>query len=106
MIAAGILSAAFGLKGFLIPNEFIDGGVTGISLLISSITDWPISLLLLIINIPFIFLGYKRVDKVFAIKSLVAIVVLALVIHLVHFPLITKDKLLTSVFGGFFWVQV
>lgn len=102
MIAVGIMSAAFGLKGFLIPNEFIDGGVTGISLLISSITDWPISVLILIINIPFIWLGYKRVDKVFAIKSLVAILVLALVLYFVNFPLVTHDKLLTAVFGGFF----
>ncbi|MDB5030244.1 YitT family protein [Mucilaginibacter sp.] len=102
MIAIGIVSAAFGLKGFLIPNEFIDGGVTGISLLISSITGWPISILILIINIPFIWLGYKRVDKLFAIKTLTAIVILALVLYFVSFPLITKDKLLTAVFGGFF----
>jgi uncharacterized membrane-anchored protein YitT (DUF2179 family) len=102
MIATGILSAAFGLKGFLIPNEFIDGGVTGISLLISSITGWPISVLILVINIPFIWLGYKRVDKLFALKTLVAILVLALVLYFVSFPFVTKDKLLTAVFGGFF----
>ncbi|MGY3212582.1 YitT family protein [Mucilaginibacter sp. HD30] len=102
MIMAGIMSAAFGLKGFLIPNEFIDGGVTGISLLISSITGWPVSILLFIINIPFIWLGYKRVDKVFAIKTLVAIIVLALVIYFVEFRDVTNDKLLTAVFGGFF----
>ena len=76
MIIAGISSAAFGLEGFLIPNDFIDGGVTGISLLISSLTDWPISALLVIINIPFIWLGYKRVDKIFALKTLVAIMMI------------------------------
>jgi uncharacterized membrane-anchored protein YitT (DUF2179 family) len=102
MIITGIMSAAFGLKGFLIPNEFIDGGVTGISLLISSITDWPLSPLLFVINIPFIWLGYKRVDKVFAIKTLIAIIVLALIIYFVNFPDVTNDKLLTAVFGGFF----
>lgn len=102
MIAAGIMSAAFGLKGFLIPNEFIDGGVTGISLLISSITGWPISVLILVINIPFILLGYNRVDKIFAVKTLAAILILALVLYLVNFPLVTHDKLLTAVFGGFF----
>ena len=102
MIIAGIISAAFGLKGFLIPNHFIDGGVTGISLLISSITGWPLSILLFIINIPFIWLGYKRVDKIFALKTLVAIVVLALILFFVEFPDITNDKLLTAVFGGFF----
>ena len=102
MIIAGIVSAAFGLKGFLIPNHFIDGGVTGISLLISSITGWPLSILLFIINIPFIWLGYKRVDKIFAIKTLVAIIVLALILFFVEFPDVTNDKLLTAVFGGFF----
>ncbi|MGF7077781.1 YitT family protein [Mucilaginibacter sp. UYCu711] len=102
LIAIGIACAAFGLKGFLIPNEFIDGGVTGISLLISSITGWPISILILVINIPFIWLGYKRVDKLFALKTLIAIIILALVLYFVTFPLVTKDKLLTAVFGGFF----
>lgn len=102
MIIAGILCAAFGLKGFLIPNDFIDGGVTGISLLISSITGWPVSILLFVINIPFIWLGYRRVDKLFAIKTLIAIIILSLVIYFVSFPDITHDKLLIAVFGGFF----
>ncbi len=102
MIMAGILCAAFGLKGFLIPNDFIDGGVTGISLLISSITDLPVSVLLFVINIPFIWLGYKRVDKLFAVKTLIAIIILSLVIYFVNFPDITHDKLLIAVFGGFF----
>ena len=102
MIMAGIGSASFGLEGFLIPNDFIDGGATGISLLISSLTDWPISALLVVINIPFIWLGYKRVDKIFALKTLVAITILALVLYFVKFPLVTNDKLLTAVFGGFF----
>ena len=96
------MSAAFGLKGFLIPNHFIDGGVTGISLLISSITGWPVSILLFIINIPFIWLGYKRIDKLFAIKTLVAIIVLAIVIYFIKFPEVTHDRLLIAVFGGFF----
>lgn len=102
MIIVGICSAAFGLEGFLIPNDFIDGGVTGISLLISSLTDWPISALLVVINIPFIWLGYKRVDKLFALKTLVAITILALVLYFFKFPMVTNDKLLTAVFGGFF----
>lgn len=102
LIITGIFSAAFGLKGFLIPNEFIDGGVTGISLLISSITNWPISILIVVINIPFIWLGYKRINKLYAIKTLIAILVLSLVLYLVNFPHVTNDKLLTAVFGGFF----
>jgi uncharacterized membrane-anchored protein YitT (DUF2179 family) len=102
MIVAGIASASFGLESFLIPNDFIDGGVTGISLLISSLTDWPISVLLVIINAPFIWLGYKKIDRLFAVKTLVAIAVLATILATVHFPLVTNDKLLTAVFGGFF----
>lgn len=102
MIAAGITSAALGLKGFLIPNDFIDGGATGITLLISSLTGWPVSALLIVINIPFIWLGYKRVDKIFALKTLVAILILAAVLFFTTFPLITHDKVLTAVFGGFF----
>lgn len=102
LILAGIFSAAFGLKGFLIPNEFIDGGVTGISLLISSITGWPISLLIVFINIPFILLGYRRINKLYAIKTLIAIFVLSVILYFIHFPQVTNDKLLTAVFGGFF----
>ena len=102
LIITGIFSAAFGLKGFLIPNEFIDGGVTGISLLISSITGWPISILIIVINIPFIWLGYKRINKLYAVKTLIAIFILSLVLYFINFPQVTNDKLLTAVFGGFF----
>lgn len=102
LILTGIFSAAFGLKGFLIPNEFIDGGVTGISLLVSSITGWPISYLIVVINIPFIWLGYKRINKLYAVKTLIAILILSLVLFFINFPHVTNDKLLTAVFGGFF----
>ncbi|MDO3642980.1 YitT family protein [Mucilaginibacter sp. L3T2-6] len=101
-ILTGTFSAAFGLKGFLIPNHFIDGGVTGISLLISSITGAPISALIVAINLPFIWLGYKRINKLYAIKTLAAIFVLSVILFLVKFPHVTDDKLLTAVFGGFF----
>ncbi|CAN5166551.1 YitT family protein [soil metagenome] len=101
LIIAGIFCAAFGLKGFLIPNEFIDGGVTGISLLISNLTSWPISILIVIINIPFIWLGYKRINKLFAIKTSIAILILAGVLYFISFPHVPNDKLLTAVFGGF-----
>src|SRR5215471_3969488 len=61
LIVVGIFSAGFGLEGFLLPNNFIDGGATGISLLISEVTNWPLALLLIIINIPFVILGYKQI---------------------------------------------
>lgn len=98
----GIGSAAFGLESFLLPNSFIDGGATGISLLISEITGTPLYLLLVLINLPFIFLGYKVIGKQFAIKTSVAISGLALCVAFIHFPEVTHDKLLVSVFGGFF----
>ncbi|MES2138864.1 MAG: YitT family protein [Bacteroidota bacterium] len=102
LVLLGILSAGFGLKGFLLPNGFIDGGVTGISLLISKITGLSLSVLIVVINIPFIFLGYKNIDKVFATKTFFAIIGLAFCLFFVSYPIITSDKLLVAIFGGFF----
>lgn len=101
-MAAGILSAAFGLEGFLLPNSFIDGGATGISLLLSELYHIPLYYLLLLINIPFIFLAFKIVGKNFAIKTACAITGLAISVASFHFPEVTHDKLLVAVFGGFF----
>ncbi|MBN4070400.1 YitT family protein [Olleya sp. AH-315-F22] len=98
----GIVSAGFGLKGFLLPNSFIDGGVTGISLLTTEITGISLSILIVVINLPFIILGFSQIGKEFALKSIIAIIGLALVIHFVPYPIITTDKLLIAVFGGFF----
>src|SRR3954469_3120708 len=102
LIVLAIFSAAFGLKGFLLSSHFIDGGVTGISMLLSDILGWPLSLLILFINLPFIALGYRQIGKVFAIKGTAAISGLALCLAVFHFPDVTHDKLLTAVFGGFF----
>jgi uncharacterized membrane-anchored protein YitT (DUF2179 family) len=101
-ISIGICAAAFGLKSFLLPNDFLDGGVVGISLLVTEITNINLSYLLLLINVPFIFIGYTQISKVFAIKTLAAIITLALVINFIDFPTVTNDKLLISFFGGFF----
>jgi uncharacterized membrane-anchored protein YitT (DUF2179 family) len=98
----GVASAAFGLEGFLIPNGFVDGGVTGISMLTSRQTGISLSILLLLINLPFLVLGWKQVSAGFAIKSILSITALALVVAFVHFPVMTHDKLLVAVFGGFF----
>lgn len=100
MILLGILSAGLGLKGFLMPNNFIDGGVTGISLLTSALTDLPLSLLIILINAPFILMGLKQVSKIFAIKTAIAIAGLAIFIIVIPYPIITNDKLLIAVFGG------
>ena len=102
LIVAGIFSAAFGLKGFLLSSHFIDGGVTGISMLLASILKAPLSVLILIINLPFIALGYRQIGRAFAIKSVLSIAGLSLCLQFVRFPDVTPDKLLTAVFGGFF----
>ena len=77
LITLGIFSAAFGFKGFLLTNKFIDGGATGISLLISALTNIPLAVLIVLVNIPFIFLGYRVVNRQFAIKTALAIAGLA-----------------------------
>jgi uncharacterized membrane-anchored protein YitT (DUF2179 family) len=102
LIALGILSTAFGLKGFLLSSHFIDGGVTGVSMLLSNVTHLPLALLIPVINLPFIALGYRQMGAGFALKSAAAITGLSLCLALVHFPDVTPDKLLTAVFGGFF----
>lgn len=102
LILIAIFSAAFGFKGFLLTNHFIDGGATGISLLISALTGIPLYLLLIAVNIPFIVLAYTVVGKSFAIKTALAISGLALVVATVPFPDVTKDNLLVALFGGFF----
>lgn len=101
-ITFGIFSAAFGLKSFLLPNNFIDGGVTGISLLVAEITDWPLPVLLLVINLPFMLLAFRVVDVVFAVKTAISVVGLSIILASISFPEVTHDKLLGAVFGGFF----
>lgn len=102
LITSGIISACFGLKSFLMPNGFIDGGVTGISLLISTLTSLKLSYLIIIINIPFVILGYKQIGKAFAVKTAIAIMVLAIFLIILPFEPITHDKLLIAFFGGLF----
>ncbi|MBK8847474.1 MAG: YitT family protein [Bacteroidetes bacterium] len=101
-IATGVVSAAFGLKGFLLSNNFIDGGATGISLLFSLVFKIPFSLLIVVINMPFVYLGYRLLGKSFAIKTISAIALLALSVAVIDFPLVTNDNLLIAIFGGFF----
>lgn len=98
----GVGLACFGLKGFLVPNGFIDGGVTGISLLLNHISGVPVSLWLVLFNIPFIIIGYKQIGKSFAFRTLIAVAALSAAIYFIDFPVITHDKLLISIFGGFF----
>lgn len=101
-ITFGVLSAGMGLHGFLLSSRFIDGGVTGISMLIAKVLGWPLPVLILVINLPFIALGYRAIGRAFAIRSAAAIVGLSVCLATIHFPDVTPDKLLTAVFGGFF----
>jgi len=101
-IVLGILSACFGLKGFLLPNSFIDGGVTGISLIVSELTEIPLSILLIAINIPFLIMAFSTINKQFAVRSIIAIILLAISVHFIPVQVVTDDKLLIAVFGGFF----
>lgn len=98
----GVISASFGLRGFLMPNSFIDGGVTGISLMVNDLAGISFSLLLVCFNLPFLALAYFSVGKRFAIKSVLGIVLLALAVALIPYPTITDDKILVAAFGGLF----
>lgn len=102
LILTGILCASLGLKGFLLPNQLIDGGAAGVSIMLSLLTQWPIALFIVLVNAPFILLGAKVVSREFAIKTALAIGGLALALMLIPFPQITQEKLLVAAFGGFF----
>ncbi|MCU1287217.1 MAG: hypothetical protein JWO13_3567 [Acidobacteriales bacterium] len=102
LIALGIFSAGMGLKGFLLSSRFIDGGVTGISMLLADLSSIPLAVWILLINLPFVVLGYKQMGMKFALRSALAIAGLSLCLAIIRFPDVTPDRLLTAVFGGFF----
>lgn len=102
LMILGVVLATVALKGFMIPNGFLDGGVTGVSLLIHEVYHIPFSLLLVSLNLFFLIPAYKLLGKAFAIRSFIAVVLLAIGVHFVSFPVITTDKLLIAIFGGSF----
>jgi uncharacterized membrane-anchored protein YitT (DUF2179 family) len=102
LLCTGSLAAGFGLKGFLLPNRFVDGGATGISLLINQVTQVPLAPLLILVNIPFMIMGYRQLGRVFVVKTALSIGVLSVAVALIPYPVITTDKLLIAIFGGFF----
>jgi len=101
-ILLAILSAGMGIKGYLLSSHFIDGGVTGISMLLDYIFNWPVAILIPVINLPFIILGYFQLGLKFAFKTVIAITGLSLCLAFLPYPDVTPDKLLTALFGGFF----
>ncbi|CAH0344736.1 YitT family protein [Bacillus sp. CECT 9360] len=101
LITFGAILMAVGLEIFLVPNQVIDGGVTGISIMLSSITDWGIGVFLFILNLPFIFIGYKQIGKTFALSTFYGIIILSISTTILHpVPPFTDDLLLATVFGG------
>jgi uncharacterized membrane-anchored protein YitT (DUF2179 family) len=102
LIGLGILSASFGIRGFLLSSNFIDGGVTGVSMLVSKVTGTPLAIWVALVNLPFIGLGYRQIGGAFALRSTAAIAGLSIALATLHFPDVTPDRLLTAVFGGFF----
>lgn len=102
-ILAGVFSAGFGLKSFLLPNRFVDGGATGISLLLTETTSLSLPEWLCLVNLPFILMAFRVIGKGFALRTLAAILLLAMVVVFIPYPTnITDDPLLVAVFGGFF----
>ncbi len=102
LIVFGILSAGMGIKGFLLPSHFIDGGVTGISMLGSAVTSTSVSIWIAVVNLPFIALGYRQIGGAFAIRSAIGIGGLSVALATVPFPDVTHDRLLIAIFGGLF----
>src|SRR6187402_318636 len=101
-VTIGILFCGFALKGFLIPNHFFDGGVTGVSLLLHELYHWNIGYVIVAANSPLVLMAAFQVNKKFALKTFLAIVGLALCLLFLPYPQITSDKLLVSIFGGVF----
>ncbi len=102
LIALGVLSAGMGLKGFLLSSNVIDGGVTGVSMLLAKITPVSLAVWIPVANLPFVVMGYKLLGAAFAVRSTLAIGALAGVLAAVPYPDVTHDLLLTAVFGGLF----
>lgn len=100
LIIIGTGLAVLAMKGFMIPNKFMDGGITGIAILLHEIFHFNISFLVIILNVFFIYLGYKRIGKTFAVLTTIAVVILSIGLLFVDINPITKDKLLIAIFGG------
>ncbi len=100
-IFIGAVLMGVGLEIFLVPNQVIDGGIVGISIILSHLLGWKLGLFIFILNIPFFFIGYKQIGKTFALSTLFGITILSITTSLLHpVPAFTEDILLATVFGG------
>ncbi len=102
MMIIGVIVIGFGLEGFLVPNDFFDGGVTGISLLIHDLYHINLASVIILANIPLLIIGIYTINLKFAVKSLICIILLSVCLLFIHYPIISHDKLLIAIFGGFF----
>lgn len=100
-ITIGVFIAVLALQGFLIPNKFMDGGVTSMSIILKSIFGLNFSVYFVIINLVFVYFGYLKIGKIFAIRSLFAIILLGVLTNVVYMEPFTQDKILIAFFGGF-----
>ena len=101
MLTTGSIIAAYALESFLIPNTILDGGVTGISIIVSKITNLPVSLLVLILNIPFVYIGYKNLGRGFLIRAVYSMVLFSVSLSVFrYYEPLTEQMLLATVFGG------
>ena len=100
LIFFGTGLAVLAMKGFMIPNRFMDGGITGISILLHEIFHINISFLVVILNVLFIYLGYRRIGKTFAVQTTIAVILLSIGLLFIDINPITSDKLLIAIFGG------
>ena len=100
LILVGISIAFIGINGFLLPNGFIDGGVTGLSMLVSKLWEVDLATVIFLINSPFVFIASRRMGIIFSLKSALTIAGFATMLHFLHFPLVTDDKILAAIFGG------
>jgi uncharacterized membrane-anchored protein YitT (DUF2179 family) len=96
----GVVLAAIALEAFMLPNKFLDGGVTGIAILVNLAYGINLNLLLVALNIPFLYMGYKKIGKTFAVQAAISIFMLTVILHFMEVPTVTEDKVLIAVFGG------
>lgn len=101
-IIVGSGLAVLAMKGFMIPNKFLDGGVTGISILVHEIFHINISILVIVLNLVFVYLGYRNIGKTFAVQTSIAVLILAAGLLFIDINPITKQPLLIAIFGGIF----
>src|SRR5450432_1040665 len=99
-ILLGTSLAVLAMKGFMIPNRFMDGGITGIALLLHELYHVNISILVILLNVAFIYLGYRRIGKTFAVQTTIAVILLSVALFIVDIKPVTQDKLLIAIFGG------